>query len=106
MNDKKGSKFRLTNATFDAGVGDKHGTEWHLDKTITAGIEYTSNSKHMKLLWHESFFDPGLPDDLDEISGASEMSDPEDKVSLRVAYGIWRGRHWMIEPQTKKRKII
>ena len=49
LNDKKGTKLRLTNATFDVGVGDKHGTEWHLDKTITASIEDTTNNKHMKL---------------------------------------------------------
>ena len=28
LNDKKGTKFRLTNATFDVGVDDKHGAEW------------------------------------------------------------------------------
>lgn len=28
LNDEKGSKLRLTNATFDVGVGDKHGAEW------------------------------------------------------------------------------
>ena len=92
LNDKKGTKLRLTNATFDVGVGDKHGTEWHLDKTITVSIEDTTNSKSMKLFWYESFFDPDLPDDEDEISGASRISDPEDKVLLRVAYGIWSGR--------------
>ena len=27
LNDKKGSKLRLTNTTFDVGVDDKHGTE-------------------------------------------------------------------------------
>ena len=27
LNNKKGSKFRLTNTTFEVGVGDKHGTE-------------------------------------------------------------------------------
>ena len=27
LNDKKGTKFRLTNTTFDVGVDDKHGTE-------------------------------------------------------------------------------
>ena len=106
LNDKKGSKFRLTNATFDVGVGDKHGTEWHLDKTITVSIEDTANNKSMKLFWYESFFDPNLPDDKDEISGASKMSDPEDKILLRVAYSIWSNRHWMTESQTKKRKII
>ena len=92
LNDKKGSKFRLTNATFDVGVGDKHGTEWHLDKTITVSIEDAANSKSMKLFWYESFFDPNLPDDKDEISGASRASDPEDKILLRVAYGIWSNR--------------
>ena len=102
LNDKKGSKFRLLNATFDVGVDDKHGTEWHLDKTITVSIEDTANNKHMKLFWYESFFDPDLPDDEDEISGASKMSDPEDKVLLRVAYSIWSGRHWMSEPHKKK----
>ena len=57
----------------------------------------------MKLLWYESFFDPDLPDDEDEISGANRMSDPEDKVLLRVAYGIWSGgRRWMSEPHKKK----
>ena len=102
LNDKKGTKLRLTNAMFDVGVGDKHGTEWHLDKTITVSIEDTSNNKHIKLLWYESFFDPDLPDDEDEISGADRMSDPEDKILLRVAYGIWSNRHLMSEPHKKK----
>ena len=102
LNDKKGTKLRLTNATFDVGVGDKHGTEWHLDKTITVSIEDTANNKYMKLFWYESFFDPDLPDDKDEISGASTMSDPEDKILLRVAYGIWSGRRWMSESHKKK----
>ena len=101
LNDKKGSKLRLTNTTFDVGVDDKHGTEWHLDKTITVSIEDTANNKHMKLFWYESFFDPDLPDDKDEISGASKMNDPEDKVLLRVAYGIWSGRRWTSEPHKK-----
>ena len=102
LNDKKGTKLRLTNATFDVGVGDKHGTEWHLDKTITVSIEDTANNKSMKLFWYESFFDPSLPDDEDEISGADRASDPEDKILLRVAYGIWSGRHWMSAPHKKK----
>ena len=102
LNDKKGTKFRLTNATFDVGVGDKHGTEWHLDKTITVSIEDTTNSKSMKLFWYESFFEADLPNDKDEISGASRASDPEDKILLRVAYGIWSSRRWMSEPHKKK----
>ena len=102
LNDKKGTKLRLTNATFDVGVGDKHGTEWHLDKTITVSIEDTANNKSMKLFWYESFFEADLPDDKDEISGASRASDPEDKVLLRVAYSIWSGRHWTSEPHKKK----
>ena len=77
-----------------------------MDKTITASIEDATNNKYMKLFWYESFFDPDLPDDKDEISGASRISDPEGKILLRVAYGIWSGRHWMSGPQTKKRKII
>ena len=101
LNDKKGTKLRLTNATFDVGVGDKHGTAWHLGKTITVSIKDTANNKSMKLFWYESFFDQNLPDDKDEISGASKMSDPEDKILLRVAYGIWSGRHWMNEPHKK-----
>ena len=88
LNDKRGTKFRLTNTTFDVGVDDKHGTEWHLDKTITVSIEDTANNKHMKLFWYESFFDPDLPDDKDIVSGASRISDPEGKVLLMVAYGI------------------
>ena len=104
LNDKKGTKLRLTNATFDVGVGDKHkhGTEWHLDKTITVSIEDTANNKHMKLFWYESFFEADLPDDKDEIYGANRISDPEDKVLLRVAYGIWSNRHWMSKPHKKK----
>lgn len=102
LNNKKRTKFRLLNATFDVGVDDKHGTEWHLDKTITASIEDTSNNKSMKLFWYESFFDPDLPDDEDEISRASKMSDPEDRILLRVAYGIWSSRRWMSEPHKKK----
>ena len=93
LNDKKGSKLRLIHTMFGVGADDKHGTEWHLDKTITVSIEDISNKKYMELFWYESFFDPDLPDDKDEISGASRMSDPEDKILLRVAYSIWSGRH-------------
>lgn len=106
LNDKKGSKFKLLNTTFGIGVDSKYGIEGQLDKTITVSIEDTTDNKYMKLFWYESFFEAELPDDKDEDSGASRMSDPEDKVLLRVAYSIWSGRHWMIESQTKKRKII
>ena len=106
LNDKKGTKFRLLNATFGIGVDSEYGIAGQLDKTITASIEDTSNKKYMKLFWYESFFEAELPDDKDEDSGASKMSDPEDKVLLRVAYSIWSNRHWMSKPQTKKRKII
>ena len=106
LNDKKGTKFRLLNATFGIGVDSEYGIAGQLDKTITASIEDASNNKYMKLFWYESFFEAELPDDKDEDSGASKMSDPEDKVLLRVAYSIWSNRHWMSKPQTKKRKII
>lgn len=106
LNDKKGTKFRLFNATFGIGVDSEYGIAGQLDKTITVSIEDTTDNKYMKLFWYESFFEAELPDDKDEDSGASRMSDPEDKVLLRVAYSIWSGRHWMIESQTKKRKII
>ena len=106
LNDKKGSKFRLLNATFGIGVDSEYGIAGQLDKTITASIEDTANNKYMKLLWYESFFEAELPDDKDEDSGADRMSDPEDKILLRVAYSIWSSRHWMSKPQTKKRKII
>lgn len=106
LNDKKGSKFRLLNATFGIGVDSEYGIAGQLDKTITASIEDATNNKYMKLFWYESFFEAELPDDKDEDSGASRMSDPEDKILLRVAYSIWSGRHWMSKPQTKKRKII
>lgn len=106
LNDKKGTKFRLLNATFGIGVDSEYGIAGQLDKTITANIEDASNNKYMKLFWYESFFEAELPDDKDEDSGASKMSDPEDKVLLRVAYSIWSNRHWMSKPQTKKRKII
>lgn len=56
----------------------------------------------MKLFWYEGFFDPDLPDDKDEISGAGRASDPEDKILLRAAYSIWSGRRWMGEPHKKK----
>ena len=106
LNDKKGSKFRLLNATFGIGVDSEYGIAGQLDKTITASIEDASNNKYMKLFWYESFFEAELPDDKDEDSGASKMSDPEDRVLLRVAYSIWSNRRWMSKPQTKKRKII
>ena len=106
LNDKKGTKFRLFNATFGIGVDDKYGAEGQLDTAITATIKDTTNNKYIKLFWYESFFEADLPDDEDEISGASRMSDPEDKILLRVAYGIWSSRRWMSKPQTKKRKII
>ena len=106
LNDKKGTEFRLLNATFGIGVDSEYGIAGQLDKTITASIEDTSNKKYMKLFWYESFFEAELPDDKDEDSGASKMSDPEDKVLLRVAYSIWSNRRWMSKPQTKKRKII
>ena len=106
LNDKKGTEFRLLNATFGIGVDSEYGIAGQLDKTITASIEDASNNKYMKLFWYESFFEADLPDDKDEDSGASKMSDPEDKVLLRVAYSIWSNRRWMSKPQTKKRKII
>ena len=106
LNDKKGTKFRLFNATFGIGVDSEYGIAGQLDKTITVSIEDSSSKKYMKLFWYESFFEAELPDDKDEISGADRMSDPEDKILLRVAYSIWSSRHWMSEPQTKKRKII
>lgn len=73
---------------------------------MAAGAEGASNNKRAEPLWRESPFDPGLPDDEGEISGASETSDPEDGISLRVAYGIWSGRRWMAKPRTKKRKTV
>ena len=106
LNDKKGSKFRLLNAAFGIGVDSEYGIAGQLDKTITASIEDASNKKYMKLFWYESFFEADLPDDKDEDSGADRMSDPEDKILLRVAYSIWSNRRWMSKPQTKKRKII
>ena len=106
LNDKKGTKFRLFNATFGIGVDSEYGIAGQLDKTITVSIEDASSKKYMKLFWYESFFEADLPDDKDEDSGANRMSDPEDKILLRVAYSIWSSRHWMSKPQTKKRKII
>ena len=102
LNDKKGSKLRLLNATFGIGVDSEYGIAGQLDKTITVSIEDTSSKKYMKLFWYESFFDPDLPNDKDIVSGASKMSDPEGKILLRVAYGIWRSRHWMTGPHKKK----
>lgn len=102
LNDKKGTKFKLLNTTFSIGVDSKYGIEGQLDKTIMASIEDTSSKKHMELFWYESFFEADLPNDKDEISGADRMSDPEDKILLRVAYSIWSGRHWMSEPHKKK----
>ena len=102
LNDKKGTKFRLFNATFGIGVDSEYGIAGQLDKTITVSIEDSSSKKYMKLFWYESFFEADLPDDKDEISGASKMSNPEDKILLRVACSIWSGRHWMSEPHKKK----
>ena len=92
LNNKKGSKFKLTETKFSTGVDDKYGTEGQLDTAITATIKDTSNNKYMKLFWYESFFNSDLPDDKDEISGISEMNKPEDKILLRVAYSIWSSR--------------
>lgn len=102
LNDKKGSKFKLLDTTFSVGVDSEYGIAGQLDKTITASIEDTTNNKYMKLFWYESFFEAELPDDKDEDSGASRMSDPEDKILLRVAYSIWSNRHWMTGPHKKK----
>ena len=92
LNDKKGTKFRLFNATFGIGVDSEYGIAGQLDKTITVSIEDSSSKKYMKLFWYESFFEADLPNDKDEISGADRMSDPEDKILLRVAYSIWSNR--------------
>ena len=105
LNNKKGSKFKLLDTTFKPGVDKKYGTEWQLDTAITATIKDTTNNKYIKLFWYESFFNADLPDDKDEISGVSNAK-LEDKILLRVAYSIWSSRHWMSEPQTKKRKIF
>ena len=106
LNNKKGSKFKLLDTTFSVGVDDKYGVEGQLDTAITVNIKDTANNKYIKLAWYESFFDANLPDDKDVASGASKVNKPEDKILLRVAYSIWSSRHWMSEPQTKKRKII
>ena len=103
LNDKKGTKFKLIETKFSSGVDDKYGVEGQLDTAITATIKDTTNNKYIKLFWYESFFEAELPDDKDEISWASRMSDPEDKILLRVAYSIWSNRRWMTKPQTKKR---
>ena len=95
----------MLNTTFSVGVDDKYGTEGQLDTAITVNIKDAANNKYIKLFWYESFFNADLPDDKDEISGVSNAK-PEDKILLRVAYSIWSSRHWMSEPQTKKRKII
>ena len=91
---------------FSVGVDDKYGTGGQLDTAITVNIKDTTNNKYIKLFWYESFFNADLPDDKDEISRASKVDKPEDKILLRVAYSIWSSRHWMSEPQTKKTKII
>ena len=106
LNNKKGSKFKLIETKFSAGVDDKYGTEGQLDTAITVTIKDASNNKYMKLFWYESFFNADLPDDKDVASGANKINKPEDKILLRVAYSIWSSRHWMSEPQTKKTKII
>ena len=49
LNDKKGFKLGLLNATFGIGVDSEYEIAGQLDKTITASIEDTSNSKYMKL---------------------------------------------------------
>lgn len=107
--DEKGTKLRLTNAAFDAGADGKRGAERRSDKTTAAGTEDGSDNRHTEPFRRESFFDPDSPDGRDEISGASKTGDPEDRISLRAAYGvrsIWSGRRWMAEPQTKKRKTV
>ena len=96
----------MLDTTFSVGVDDKYGVEGQLDTAITVNIKDTTNNKYIKLAWYESFFNADLPDDKDNISGASKVSKPEDKILLRVAYSIWSSRYWMSEPQTKKRKII
>ena len=96
----------MLDTTFKPGVDKKYGTEGQLDTTITVNIKDTTNNKYIKLFWYESFFNADLPDDKDEISGTIKMNKPEDKILLRVAYGIWSSRHLMSEPQMKKRKII
>ena len=96
----------MLDTTFSVGIDDKYGTEGQLDTAITVNIKDTTTNKYIKLFWYESFFNADLPDDKDEISGADRVSDPEDKILLRVAYSIWSSRHWMSEPQTKKTKII
>ena len=96
----------MLDTTFKPGVDKKYGTEGQLDTVIIVNIKDTVNNKYIRLSWYESFFNADLLDDKDEISGASKMSKPEDKILLRVAYSIWSSRYWMSEPQTKKRKII
>ena len=82
----------MLDTTFKPGVDKKYGTEGQLDTTITVNIKDTAYNKYIKLFWYESFFDADLPDDKDEISGASKVSKPEDKILLRVAYSIWSNR--------------
>ena len=80
LNNKKGSKFKLIETKFSAGVDDKYGTEGQLDTAITATIKDTTTNKYMKLFWYESFFNADLPDDKDAASGANKVNKPEDKI--------------------------
>lgn len=102
LNKKKGTafKFIMSNISFGQGVDSKYGSG-QLDTTISLAVQEAVSKKMMKLFWYESFFNPDLPDDRDEASGASKVNKPEDKILLRVAYSIWFNRHWMIPPQKK-----
>jgi len=103
LNKKKGTTLKMANISFGQGVDSKYGSG-QLDTTISLVVQETISKRIMKLFWYESFFNPDLPDDKDEVSGVNKVSNPGDKVLLRVAYCIWFGRHWMSAPQKKNKK--
>lgn len=82
----------MLNISFGLGVDSKYGSG-QLDTTVSLTVQDITNKKTNKFFWYESFFNAELPDDKDEDSGADKVSNPKDKILLRVAYSIWFCRH-------------
>lgn len=105
LNKSKGTAFRITDVSFGSGVDSDYRPD-DLSAYITLTVQNASDKKTVKLHYYESFFDAGWPNANDGKSGADRAGKPEDRVLLRVAYSIWRNRHWMEPPQKKNENNI
>lgn len=103
LNKKKGTNFKLEKINFVLGIDYNSPDPKQLSDGMTITIKDTVSKKQMRLGYYESYFNPEIPDNRDERAGVNRVSDPADKILLRVAFGIWANRHHMYLPKKNKK---